>query len=457
MKTISKFREKLNKEQKREAILKWMAGFSVTVVVVATAVIEGQRENPSISFDRVSAVGTTIVYQTTILDPGATITQDSLLLEIASSLEIYEVPLVLGQTSGTHQMRYAESEYTLTIKGSQGFGEKAFISEKVKSKLLLSGAVSQYQLLNREEDSVLQYEVSTLYYDPSSTLESVWLRFGYLENYYLHNPDAVPNNDIMIPITSASQTMYLPEIPNDNYTVFLTLEGRKTDQSILSLDEIRFKTPLKIYGSLYVEDIGPDYLTVFPYISEHYLREEVVTVSLWENEKQIQSKTLTFSLPVETASEFQEPMSESIVITFDKLKSYTPYGLKMHIQYIDEITGKTITKLVASASTTTTKTYQSDVAYSLNGSLLHIDLNIDDPNAVLSDMSYTIFDVSGEFEMYLNSGVFELIQTQGTISLFAMDIDLLEVTKLSIDIYATKTVDSVMFYGCILHTLRVNR
>ena len=240
MKTISKFREKLNKEQKKDAILKWMAGFSVTVVVVATAVIEGQRENPSISFDRVSAVGTTIVYQTTILDPGATITQDSLLLEIASSLEIYEVPLVLGQTSGTHQMRYAESEYTLTIKGSQGFGEKAFISEKVKSKLLLSGAVSQYQLLNREEDSFLQYEVSTLYYDPSSTLESVWLRFGYLENYYLHNPDAVPNNDIMIPITSASQTMYLPEIPNDNYTVFLTLEGRKTDQSRIQLCRNRY-------------------------------------------------------------------------------------------------------------------------------------------------------------------------------------------------------------------------
>lgn len=97
MKTAKNRHEEFLQRFKKETILRWMASLTVTVVTVATVVVVTSREEPTVRFKDVSAVGNQIVYHAEVLDPGQTFVNDSLVLDIQTSLELTKFRLLLAK------------------------------------------------------------------------------------------------------------------------------------------------------------------------------------------------------------------------------------------------------------------------------------------------------------------------------------------------------------------------
>lgn len=454
MKKIRKFQEKQNKEMKRNAILKWMASFSVTVIAVATVILQEQKIDPSVYFERCSAVGNTIVYQTIVSDPSKTIIEESLFLEISSSLERYDIPIVLGSSSGTFSMRYPQSEYKLAVKGSQGFGPKTLASQTVMTKMNLSAAITNYALVSQPQSDMLLYEVSTLYYDPEQILSSLKLRFGYVESTLVQDSETFPINEQLFAITQESQTFILPEIPQENYRIYLAIEGIKTDQTLVLLDEISFNTPLKIYGDMYVSDIGENYIDLYTYISEQNLSSEKVLVHLFEENELLETRTVPLAQPNHD-SQFQEQMYESVVLKFENLKKATIYRLELVIKYQDDLSGKMIESVLSTLEVTTTEHYLTALDYTLDGTQVRLTLAIYDPMNVISNLSYSVYEPSIDYPIYLTSGGFEIESFDEGTTTYVAFIDKGGLPSIDINIYATKAAGEISYSYCLIYTLSV--
>lgn len=95
-------------------LTRWLASFAVTAVVVVTVVVANQTP-VSADFLSVKALGNEIVYRVDVQDPDTRIAKDTLQLEIKGGSEKYYIPLLVGESSGSHLVFNNNGHFELLI------------------------------------------------------------------------------------------------------------------------------------------------------------------------------------------------------------------------------------------------------------------------------------------------------------------------------------------------------
>jgi len=442
-------RENFWARTKKETVLRLMTSLTVTVVAAATIVVVQAQVQPLVRFNSVSAIGTNIVYDAEILDIDNTLDDSSLFLYIKSSLEAFKIPLDLGRNFGTQEMRYLSSEYTLSIMGSQGFGQKTFASEKIISNLELSGAITGYALASELNQYGLTYSVDFLIYNKDETFVSMWLRYGYIESYLYQNTNQEPQYYQTLDITNLENTVLLQEIPNYNYTIFLYLEASDIDQKIYTLDFKTIKTPPFIDGSLFIEDVGVNYVEFSYYISVNSLNAQSAMVELYDGDKKIAEQNLDMTLH----PEFYEPMAyqEPGKVRFANLTEEKTYTLKLSTSYIDEINGHKIYKQLYSSDFLTAPFYQLSAQMEYLENIIILTLTVDDPKAILTELQYNIYEIVDGYQSTITSGYFQMGNPNGTVTTYMASFNKPDTASYFIEVLGNKLIGETIYYATTLY------
>ena len=445
MKTAKNRHDLFLQRFKKETILRWMASLTVTVVTAATVVVVTSREKPIVRFTDVSAVGNQIVYHAEVLDPGQTLVTDSLVLDIRTSLEAYQIPISTGQISGTQAMRYLSSEYTLSIKGSQGFGQKTFATEKVTSNLELSGAITDYRLLSSIEG--FNYEVDVLIYNKDQILQTMWLHYGYSESYMYEvsqEPYISYLEDIMI--TSEQVTIPLATIPTYSSAVYLYLQG-SDGVTTYDLGSLIINNPLIVEPYLSISDLSFDYVDLFPSIFPYDIPNLSGKIEVYDGATLFKSIDVTFSSPHQNSGE--EPVFEDTTVRVGPLQSNHDYRAILKVRYLDEASGNMMDKASEELLFTTAPFFQMMVQVMPMGPDFNVNVNVNDPDNVISSLQYTLYEITGPGqEAYLTSGSFNEPQP-GPMRTYSTTITKSNPNPIRMEIYASKTIHSNYYYGLV--------
>lgn len=428
---------------KKQTILKMMASFTVTAVVATTAVVIINQEQPTLAFNSVSAVGSTVIYDAVVFDPGQTIEDDSLYIYIESSLERYRRPLTLGQNFGTFEMRYLSSEYRLYIKASQGFGAKTFDSRLITSNLSLSGAVVAYEEVESVDDYFIAYELELLVNNVDNQLQDIFVRYGYIESYMYDSYQQEPYEYLTLPVSDTNQKIIITDIPRYNQTVFLYLEGIDSENNTIILDSKIFKTPIEIFGSLYISDLGFDYVSVSPFVEPNNLSAQLAWLELYEGEKQIKKIDIDLT-PIEEEQSHYEHQATII----NDLKSQATYRLVLKNSYIDSTTGLKNEQTLDQVTFVTLPVYSVDFSISNESTLTKLSLTFLGPSQIFSEPTYEIVATIDNFATSLEYGYFQLVSSSETSQVYeAFTILDFDTTPEVIEIYANKTSQDLMLYS----------
>ncbi len=445
MKTAKNRHDEFLQRFKKETILRWMASLTVTVVTVATVVVVTAREEPTVRFTDVSAVGNQIVYHAEVLDPGQTLVTDSLVLDIQTSLEAYQIPIATGQINGTQEMRYLSSEYTLSIKGSQGFGQKTFATEKVTSNLELSGAITDYRLLSMVEG--FNYEVDVLIYNKDQILQTMWLHYGYSQSYMYEvsqEPYISYLEDILI--TSEQVTIALGSIPTYSSNVYIYLQG-SDGTTTYDLGSLIINNPLIVEPYLSISDLSFDYVDLFPSIFPYDIPNLSGQIEVYDGANLFKSIDVTFASPQQTSG--GEPMFEDTTVRVGSLQSSHEYRAILKVRYLDEASGNMLNKSSEELIFTTAPLFQIMVQVMPMGPDVNVNVNVDDPDYVITSLQYTLYEMTGPGqEIYLTSGSFNEPQP-GPMRTYSTTITKANPNPIRMEIYASKTIHSNYYYGLV--------
>lgn len=438
---------------KKETVLRWMATFTVTVAAAATIIVMETKEQPQAIFNNVSAVGSRIIYDLEILDPAISLETNSLNLYINSSLEAFKVPLSLGQNQGSQEMRYLSSEYTLSIKGSLGFGEKTLAKQTITSNLNLSGSILSHTLLSDKDDQNLDYRVDVLIYNKDQMLNSMWLRYGLVESFSHQGGPLEPYNFEKIVLTSLEQSVVIPQVPNYNYTIFMYLEGSDANDNVYLLDAKKIMTPTFLDGSLFIHDVGDDFVEFSYFLLLDSLPNQTATIKLYDG----QSLMVSSDIDLASAEHSEEPplYQEEQTIIFNSLTSDKEYRLLLTTSYEDLNEGVTITKDLYSETFRTAPKYEVNAKLSAGGNGLTLDLMIIDENNILSEFTYSLYDISGEEQVFLNYGDFQLGEESGNIKNYITFLAEPETSNYMVNISANKTIGQRVYYQTNIYTIIV--
>ena len=472
--SLLKMRKQRENEQKREAISKWFASFTVTAV--ATVVVVVIRANPPTAELTLRSVGDQLIYRATVADPDQKITRDSLILSITTPTFSYEEDMTLGLTMGTFTMTSPSTEYKVAVKASLGYGLETLTSSSITSNAGLSGAIADVTLdpsidLGMEAN-YLTYFIRTIYDDPNSDLSDLTLYYEYVPTSYLTESSSseswsessssqipanayIPSYYYSQPILENDQVTTIADIPNWNYTVFLRLAGTKaSDQSMVILDEMTFTTPYNINASFYISDLGPDYATFYIYPSEMSEISVAFTLNLYNvNEKLIESIPVEFH--TETVSEGEWESSGSTYtyqwaqITIDGLTPLTFYKADLNAAYIDPYTSEHVDRPIRTIPFNTFPEYTYQVSRVDTGTTFQYTITVNDPSFIFQDFTYSVFDTTTQYEQYLEYGSF-FTQSQGAERVYTAIINKPVVDSFRIDIVTTKAYEGTYYYGCLL-------
>lgn len=475
--SILKMRKQRENEQKREALSKWLASFTVTAVVAVTVVII--RSNPPTADLAIQAVGDEIVYRADVQDPDQKITIDTLVLSISNPYESYEESISLGLTMGTFLMERPHTDYKVSVKASLGYGLETLATQTVTSRGELAGAIANAYLDPSIDLSLqpysLNYFIRTIYDDPRQELSGVTLYYDYVPTAQLEESSSssshssewssqppvyayVPSYIYSMPITATDQESIIYEIPNWNYTVFLRLVGTKTiDQSEVILDEMSFTTPFNINASFYLSDLGSDYAKVYIYPPEYQQIDVQFSVALSQEGHTLETTPVVFH--TETVSEgggyessAYEYTYQWAEITFDGLETLSFYTVDLYAQYIDPNTSQTVNRAIRTIEFTTFPEHTYTVSYVENIQSYEFTITVNDPSFVFQSIYYNVFDMSTPQPQYLAYGDF-MTQDQGAIRTYTALIPKPGVPSYQISISANKAFEANSFYGCFLYAL----
>jgi len=478
--SLLKMRKQRENEQKREAISKWFASFTVTAVV--TVAVVAVRANPPTADLTLRSVGNEIVYRAIVADPDQKITRDSLVLSITTPTFSYEEDMTLGLTLGTFTMTQPSTEYKVAVKASLGYGLETLTSSTITSSAGLSGAIAEVSLdpsIHLEDQPYsLSYNVRTLYEDPNDELSDITLYYDYVDTYTYENSSSessysesyssqIPANaynptyGYSIPIVQGNQISSISDIPNFNYTVFLRLAGTKvSDQSLIILDEMTFKTPYNVGASFYINDLGGDYATFYISPSEMSSSNLAVdvdfTLKLYDvNETLLESIPVVFQTETVTEGDWESSgfsyTYQWAQITVDGLTPLTFYRANLFAAYTDPNTSEAVDRSIRYLVFNTFPEYSIQIDHTDTGTTMDYTITVNDPSFVFQEFYYNVVDTTGEYEQYINYGTF-VTQSQGAERIYTASIPKPSVASFRIDVFTTKAYEGTYYYGCLLDT-----
>lgn len=392
----NKFFERYKKEQ----VVKFLSKLFVTSAVVVGAVVIIDRVEPTISFTSVEVIGQEVYYETSISDPGETLTVDSLKLDIKGGLEAFSVPLKTGVSRGNFPIRYEDTLYNLRIMGSQGFGLKTFASHEVLAKSEPTAIFLNIDYTSSDNNAYV-FTVDVLTNNPDNKLTN--LRLSYTYEYGgigQDNPGSgsEPQPAIVVPFTTAQQTFTLDPIYRGVTKIHLAVLA--DDQS--SVHTLKAKTvdmPTIIQLSPYIREFSTNYLVVDTHLMANILYDWHGKVSLFKDDILVEEKD--FVLPT---FDPQGP-PQNTMYRFDNLVMASLYSVKITIEYFDlfHLERRTFETAPVSAYTSPSYSQNTNVTKMDNPPSISIAISyLDESNIIAGAFVYVYQQNSDGTKTYLD-------------------------------------------------------
>jgi len=320
---------------------------------------------------------------------------------------------------------------------------------------VLAGSISNY-LLDETIDlqsnpEMLRYDITTIYEDPLSEVSSVSLEYGYVPTSVLiMNPSVVPQSYATVPISSYSQDSWIEGIPNFNSTVFLRFVAILNNSETVILDEIQFETPVMIMASMSLSDIGYDFVRFSVFSEPNNLVEVAFTVELYADSTLVQTKNVP---PASSPPNMPNQGFYMQTILFETLSSGSALmSARLVASYIDPNTSEIVNRLIQTFDFTTTPFYAFNVTIMETAYTYEVTVFADDPQFVLSNLSYTILFGPPENLQYLTSGLFSTDNPSLGQRTYTASIAKQGYSGYTFEILCDKTVNASVYYSCLLYT-----
>ncbi|MDD4212362.1 MAG: hypothetical protein PHY42_03065 [Bacilli bacterium] len=444
-------KEKFLTNQKRRIVMNWLSSLAVTVVAVVVTITLTQSI-PKATFNQVEVYGHDIFYSVVVEDPNSKIISGTLHLTISNQLETRRIPLILGEQNGTVPLLQGAKEYVLSITCNYGYGEGVLTSQSIRTESTYGGRIIGWQPYFPQEPTPMSYEetafsqqetdqiaIQMVYSDPYQELEAVWLSYVYYQKGEYPEGDTPPLDALYTDysLVSSPDDCIVGGLWDGSIRFYTTLWGRTTENEEVVLDTFIFTTPRKIYASLYPSYIGPTSLHLSLYMEgESDVDLEVI---LKQGDKTLQTKTFY-------PADFLE-MYSSIEVLFTGLKTGETYQVILMAHYLEE--GVLTSQTLLEEDVTLPPPYTLTLQPLPGEGVMQFEVNLEDPNQVVSDLYYYVYQIVDGQEMYITGAEFVLMENsphvyQGEIQV-AWDNNL----AYSITIYGTITTTNGDVYTWI--------
>jgi hypothetical protein len=402
MSSFSAIRKIAQKRQKQHLILKMMSSFVITTVIVVATVFPPTA--PIVELSSAEAFGNAVYYETNVIDSDSSFSEGSLKIVAESIWEKRETPLSLGKVTGTFDDLRAGTEYEISIRASQGFGEKIFQRKTVTTAHGYGGRLTLIEMVPSSDlenpPSYLNYRINSVYNDEFEEITALRLRYAYLYPFDLmETPVPDPTDFSTVPIVGKTAETILQDIPNYNVTVFVFLDADLISGETVVLDQVIFRTPMIIHSSLYVTDVTPESIKLIFYQDNLYITDIFYTLRLLKEGVVLQS---TIVPPQEPSGQFE---STPPSLSFTGLLASTEYQIELLVTYIDPETQIEVTKTLQNMIAQTAPPYTATVTFTDITLYYMVNVEVSDPSGTLQNWQYVIFTVDEfGFETYLETG-----------------------------------------------------
>lgn len=456
---MNSYRERKKKffdKQKKLMIQKLMSSFAITVVVVVIAVTIVSKI-PKAEIVKAEAFGSDVYYEVKVTDDDYKIISGSLYIVAYNATESHEISLELGLQTGHFGDLKANTDYEIVVNADYGYGKGILASSKVTTSSNYGGRITNWQedvsgnLMNNE---ILSYNVYTSYNDLKQEIQSVVLKYAYVYQDEITDELYIPDSSLftVLEITSMQQTTLLSNIYNENIRIYLILEATLITSETIILDQKYFDTPLKLYSSLYISDVGPNYLIASLY-ADYYKRQDITyIVNLIRDGEIIETKTYDYTDFV--SSNENEYMESQIEIVFNGLPVGTEYHLQLIAMYPNLDSGIKEYQELYFFDVATSPSYKIDFKSSKTETTINLQIDLYDPSLVFSDINYSVFKVIDGVESYYSNGTIsmEYLGEERYQNILEVIVD--PGYEYKILIYATKTVNpSIKYNWCLIKEL----
>ncbi|MDP3130915.1 MAG: hypothetical protein Q8N15_06280, partial [Bacillota bacterium] len=266
---------------KRQTVMKWIAGFTVTIAVAVGSAFSPAAATEA-KFLSASSAGTDIVYELYV-DASLDLTSDTHIRVVArDQFGDREQSLGPGMSSGIFTDLRADTEYRLLIELDQGFGWRTLDKTSVRTARGPGGAIVGYSLEEAGEyqwETLLRYHVILHVSDPEGAFTSVYFRHAQLNGNELCDTmdfdhcvsqgkliEPPETRWVSTPVSGTDVELILPDLWGSDYRLFWELRAMTTSGETILLDSRILDTPPSFFAYLGVYDAGLDWIDVSAHV-----------------------------------------------------------------------------------------------------------------------------------------------------------------------------------------------
>jgi len=391
---------------KRQMLLKWIAGFTVTIAatVVAAFVPAAAAEATFLS---VTAAGTDIAYEAYV-DASLDESGDAAIRVVArDQFGDREQTVFAGRSSGVFTGLKADTEYRLLIEIDSGFGWRTLARTDVSTDPGPGGAIVGYSVEETggyQWETFQNYAVSIHVADPEGVFAEVGFRYQYLPLSQLSEPD--PFGWTTVAVTSPDQIVQLPPLWKTDYRFFWILQATTVTAETVILDQRTFDTSPVFFAYLGAYDAGVDWLDVSAHVEANPRVEAVFEILVTCPQGETVAR---FRVEPSESEEQELPESSDTGVTrVDGLLRATEYHLSLDATYVDPTTGFSVTETIASGHAWTMPPYSGSFGWTETDQEFDFHADYVDPSGVLGPIYYHVYRWVDGIYQYHSGGEVQL-------------------------------------------------
>ncbi|PKK97981.1 MAG: hypothetical protein CVV57_09630 [Tenericutes bacterium HGW-Tenericutes-2] len=418
-------KEKLSEQKKiksRLEILKtWMSSFVMaTVAVIATIVFI--PSSPKASIVNLKVFQTEIIYQVEITDQDQALDLNTLTIVLSNQFVNISRSLELGTNVGIFEGLDPNTMYKLTVYGSKGFGNERLDEQTIKTEERSGGAIISNRLIESFEWNH-HYQIEVLVKDEENIYGDIYLYYAFIDEMMSPIYD-----DVIIP--QSRYIIDIMDVPTYNVKVHLYLEAELLTGGTVILDELYFAVPYKLESSIYLEHVDQN-LIEYSFYPDSMNDEQVTYMfDLYFGKQKVKS------IVIEYLRNDDVMHTTNSQIVFDKLRKNSIYKVIVTATYQNPITLRNESIILIEEEVETLGDYQIDFDINKDIDLYHVDVYLNDPNHYFQNVSYVIYDTSGEYPMYVEGMSYGFIpDVNGKYQNFSFNIPNLSSYQIVIRVY----------------------
>lgn len=426
----------LKKEEKTKRLRQYMLRNMMSLVAVSAVVIFSvtvlAKQRAEGQIIEVGILGDTAYFHAFVYDEDQSIQSGTLKVTLESQFDNRVQYIEPGLYTGYFENILANTQYTLSIKANEGFGDRVLASRTLHTRQNEGGKIIGYMQSTEdvfEEGAPLL--ISTLIADPENMFE-----IFYLDVTVIH--DEFYTETYTLEVLELRSIAQLNPIYDSHLLVTLVLYGLTSAQERVDLDQMSFLSPRILYGSIYVEDASKTALYGTLYLDEMDSSDVMYRVIVKRGNQVI--KTLSVD------AQQEEQHYHGIPFTVTGLSKNTLYTLELEASYVNAVTQKIEKSIVSviQAKTMNDHTLTIDATWSNN----QIDVSIltDDPHLLFHNFRYYLYTLEGDYEEYLASSTLEVIANEH----YSTTISTPETGTFVLYIYADKVLDQSVTYSWVV-------